>query len=126
MIKKLFWRIVAGTISIFLATKFVSGVSLEIISGETTLLGTTLNEQWQILFLIGGILGFINYFIKPIIDKITFPLKILTLGLFSLVLNMTIVWFLDILFIELQISGITPLFLTTMIVWITNFFLGLK
>ncbi len=126
MLERLFWYIIAGILSIFLATKFVPGVSLEIIPGQSVYFGIELTEQWHILFLVGGILGFINCFIKPILDKITIPLKILTLGLFSLILNMMLIWFLDILFPELQILGIAALFFTTIIVWIINFLLGVR
>ena len=123
--EKLFWRIVAGILGIFLAIKFVPGVSLEVLP-DSSFFGIILTQFWQILFLVGGILGLINFFIKPILDKITLPLKILTFGLFSLILNMVIIWILDILFLEFQILGFIPLFWTTIIVWLINFLLGLK
>ena len=107
--EKLFWRIVAGILGIFLAIKFVPGVSLEVLP-DSSFFGIILTQFWQILFLVGGILGLINFFIKPVLDKITWPLKILTLGLFSLILNMVIIKFLDILFLEFQILGLIPLF----------------
>ena len=123
--EKLFWHIVAGILGIFLAVKFVPGVSLEVLP-ESSFFGIKLTQFWQILFLVGGILGLINFFIKPILDKITLPLKILTFGLFSLIINMVIIWILDILFLEFQILGFIPLFWTTIIVWLINFLLGLK
>jgi len=123
--EKLFWHIVAGILGIFLAVKFVPGVSLEVLP-ESSFFGIKLTQFWQILILVGGILGLINFFIKPILDKITLPLKILTFGLFSLIINMVIIWILDILFLEFQILGFIPLFWTTIIVWLINFLLGLK
>jgi putative membrane protein len=123
--EKLFWYIVAGILSIFLATKFITGISLEVLPGSS-FLGISLTEYWHALVLIGGILGFVNFFIKPILNIITLPLRFLTLGLFSILLNMAIIWFLDILFLELIITSLTSLFLTTMVVWTVNFFLGLK
>jgi uncharacterized membrane protein YvlD (DUF360 family) len=125
MLGKLFWRIIAGILSLFLANRFIAGVSLEILP-ESSFLGINLSEYWHILVVIGSILGIINFFIKPIINSIASPLKFLTLGLFPILLNMAIIWFVDILFLELNITGLTPLFLTTVIVWLTNFFLGLK
>jgi len=123
--EKLFWRIAAGILSIFLAARFIAGVNLEILP-DSSFLGFALTQYWHVLLLIGGILGIVNFFIKPILDAITLPLKFLTLGLFSIVLNMVIIWFLDILFLELTIIGLSSLFLTTVIVWAVNFFLGLK
>jgi len=122
--ENLLWRITLGTLAIFLAARFVPGVAISVIPGQSVFLGIALTEEWQVILVIGIILGLINFFIKPILDKITIPLKILTLGLFSLILNMAIIWFLDILFKELQINGIIPLFITTVIVWITNLILG--
>lgn len=123
---RLFWHIIGGILGIFLAVKFVPGVSLEIILGKSVFFGFPLTENWQIFLLVGSILGLINFFIKPILDKITLPLKILTLGLFSLILNMGIIWLLDILFLEFKILGIYPLFLTTIICWLISILLGLK
>jgi len=125
MTQKLFWHIVGGILGIFLAVRFVPGVSLKVLP-DSSFLGFRITQFWQILFLIGGILGLINFFIKPILDKITLPLKILTLGLFSLILNMVIIKFLDILFLEFKILGLIPLFWATVIVWLINFLLGLN
>ncbi|MCK4520896.1 phage holin family protein [Candidatus Parcubacteria bacterium] len=106
MFKELVLKIIAGIIGIWLAAQFVSGV--EII------------DSWQIFILAGLILGLINYFIKPILNLIALPLRILTLGLFSLVINMGIIWVIDVLFVEIDIQGIAPLFWTTLIVWTIN------
>lgn len=124
--ERLIWQIIAGILGIFLAVKFVPGVSLGIIPGESSFFGVELTQEWQILILVGAILGLINFFIKPILDKITLPLKILTLGVFSLIINMAIIWFVDIFFRELQISGLLALFFSTIIIWGISFLLGLK
>lgn len=122
---KLFLQIIAGILGIFLATKFVPGVSLEIIPGQSSLFGIEFTAAWQILVLVGCVLGLINFFLKPVLKIITLPLRILTFGLFSLVINMGIIWVVDILFLELVISGIIPLFWTTVIIWLISLLLGL-
>ena len=123
--ERLFWQIVAGVLGIFLATKFVPGVSLEIIPGQSQFFGIEFTAPWQILVLVGGVLGLVNFFIKPILKIITLPLRILTFGLFSLVMNMLMVWLVDILFPELTILGLIPLFWTTLVVWGISLLLGL-
>jgi len=123
--ERLFWQIIAGILGIFLATKFVPGVSLEIIPGQSQFFGIEFTAPWQVLVLVGGVLGFVNFFIKPILKIITLPLRVLTFGLFSLVMNMLMVWLVDILFPELTIPGLIPLFWTTIIVWVLCFLLGL-
>ena len=104
-------QIIAGIASLWLATKFVSGVEF---IGEI-----------QYLLIAGCALGLINFFIKPLLKIITLPLRILTFGLFSLVINMAVVWIIDIFFPELIIQGIIPLFWTTLIIWGVSLFLGL-
>ncbi|MFH1656381.1 MAG: phage holin family protein [Candidatus Nealsonbacteria bacterium] len=108
MISKLFFHIISGILGIFLASRFVPGIEF---SGST-----------QILLIAGTILGLVNFFIKPILKIISLPLRILTLGLFSLVINMVLVWLVvDILFPnDLEIIGLIPLFWTTIIIWALN------
>lgn len=124
--ERLFWHIVAGILAIFLVIRVVPGVTLEVISGKSIYFGIEFDQQWKLIILVGSILGLINFFVKPILNALTIPLKILTFGLFSLILNMGLIWFLEIVFEEFEISGITPLFFSTIIVWLVTFFLGLK
>jgi putative membrane protein len=126
MIDGLILQIIAGSIGIYLASHFVPRVSLQIIPGQSEFFGIEFTETWQLVFLIGMVLGFINFFIKPILKIITLPLTILTFGLFSLVVNMALIWVVDIIFPELTIQGVSPLFWTTIIVWGATFFLGVQ
>lgn len=108
---RLILQIIAGISGIFLATKFVPGVEF---------IG-----QIQYLLLAGFSLGLINFFIKPVLKLITLPLRILTFGLFTLLINMGMIWMVDVFFPELIINGIIPLFWTTVIIWVLSLFLGL-
>ena len=121
---RLILQIIAGILGLFLADKFVQGVSLAIIPGGTQFFGRELTEYWQILVLVGGVLGIVNFFLKPILKTITLPLRLITFGLFFLVINMLLVWVVDILFLELTIQGIIPLFWTSLIVWLLTFTLA--
>jgi putative membrane protein len=107
----LIFQVAAGILSFWLAIKFVPGVEF---SGET-----------KYLLLVGLVLGLINFFIKPILNLITLPLRTVTFGLFGLVINMVIIWVVDIIFPELIISGLVPLFWTTLIIWGVSIFFGL-
>lgn len=109
--KRLIFQIIAGILGLFLASRFVPGVKFI--------------DGWQSLILAGVILGLINFFVKPILKFLTLPLRILTFGLFTLILNMIFVWVIDILFPQLIILGILPLFWTTLIVIGLNLIFGL-
>ncbi len=76
----------------------------------------------QSLALAGFVLGVINFAVKPILDFITIPLKIITFGLFSIFLNMAIVWTVDVLILG-KIFTLWTLFLATIILSILNLIL---
>jgi len=105
--KRLIFQILAAIFGLFLATKFLPGVRF--------------TESWQILILAGLILGLVNFFLKPILKLVTLPLRILTFGLFTLVINIVLVWIVDLIFPQLKISGISNLFLITIFIWSLNF-----
>lgn len=107
---RLIVQIIAGILGLWLATEFVPGVEFV--------------GPIQTLLLAGLILGLVNFFLKPILNLITLPLRIITLGLFGLVINMAMIWLVDVIFPELIILGIIPLFWTTIIIWGLNLFLG--
>lgn len=73
--------------------------------------------SWLGLVGAGVVLSFLNFFLRPVVEAITFPIKLITLGLFSLVISMAMVWLVDIFFPQLIIPGLLPLFLTAAINW---------
>jgi putative membrane protein len=76
---KIILRWVILSVVVFLTTKIVSGVQVD--------------PLWTSL-IVGGCLTLVNMFIKPIINILTLPLNMITLGLFSLVVNGAIFWYL--------------------------------
>lgn len=111
--KQFLWQIIVGVLGLYLAILLVPGVA---ISGgeELTLQGA------KSIFLAGAVLGLINFFIKPIVKIITFPLRLLTFGLFGLVINMAMVWIVDIIFPELVIANLWAIFWTSLIIWLLS------
>jgi len=117
--KKLLLNIIAGFAGLWLAIRFIPDVEFAILS-NSNFFGFAITSQWQMLLLLGIILGLLNYFVKPILDIITLPLKIITLGIFSVVINMAIIWFVDIMFLEIAIPLWLPLLETSLIIWAIN------
>ena len=59
-------------------------------------------------FLLGGLALTIMFFvIKPILNIISFPVNILTLGLFSIVMNALIIYLLTIFLTDISVSAFT-------------------
>jgi len=84
--------------------------------------GVQYDGQFSTLLLIGLVLGILNYLIKPLLELITFPLRLLTLNLFSIVIMMTLVWTADIVVArpQFEITGLEGIFWTAMIVWLAS------
>jgi putative membrane protein len=120
---KIIYQMIAGILGIFLAEQFLEGVAVKIIPGESDIFGYEITAIWQMVAIIGIFLGLLNFFVKPVLKFITTPLRMLTFGLFTIVINMLMVWIADLLFLELIIDGLTPLFWTAAILWVLNFFL---
>lgn len=111
MIQSLLLHILAGIAGLWIALQFISGAEF-----------TGSNQQ---LLIVGLVLGILNAILKPVLNIITFPIRILTLGLSSLVINLLLVWMLDIFFPELTFIGFLPLIQTTLIVWLITIPLSL-
>lgn len=117
---RLFKKIGAGLCGIFLAYNLLDGVKISLLPGKSGFLGIVFTKEWQIVLMLGICLGLINYFVKPILNLLSFPLRILSFGLFSLLLNMFLVWLLDFIFVELEIEGFKNLFLATVLIWASD------
>ena len=117
--KKVLLQIIAAILGIWLSVLFIPGIKVSL-SSNSNFFGIPLTLQWQIILLLGIVLGLLNFFVKPIINTIILPLRIITLGLFSIVVNMGMLWILDFIFKEITIPWLWPLFWTTIIVWFLN------
>lgn len=115
--RSIFGFILAACFGLAVAVALVHGVKVE---GNAT-------QVIKIILLAGIVLGLFNFFLKPLIKLITFPLRLITFGLFGLVINMAIIWLVDVVFTpELTIKGLWPLFWTALLVWGANLIFARK
>lgn len=103
MIKRLIINIISSTIGLFLAVQFVPNISF--------------NGNLLEIALFGSVLGLVNAFVKPALKILTLPLNIITLGLFGLILNLFLVWLVIDVWSTIDLIGLLPLILTTLIIW---------
>lgn len=75
---RFFIRLLVNAAALWVATRLVSGVSYD--GGALPFLGVAL------------VFGVVNALIRPVAKLLTFPLIILTLGLFALVVNGLMLW----------------------------------
>ena len=76
-------RVVLNAVAVWIATLIVPGVD---VTTDST------GKKILTLVVVGAILGLINATIKPIVQLLSLPLTILTLGVFALVVNGLLFW----------------------------------
>ncbi|MEI7424711.1 MAG: phage holin family protein [Candidatus Staskawiczbacteria bacterium] len=122
--KRLLSQIISAILGLWLAVLFVPEVIIRTYP-QSNFFDFPLTNQWELIILLGIVLGLMNYFLKPILKTLSLPLEILTLGLFTLVINMGLIWLLDLMFDELYIPLFLPLIYTSLIIWGLNIIIGL-
>jgi len=70
---KLALRIIINGFALWVAARFIDGI--------------TLSDEITSILLVGLVFGLINAFLRPLVMLITLPALLLTLGLFTLVIN---------------------------------------
>ncbi len=78
------------------------------------------------LLLISFIFSLIQFFLKPILKVITFPLIIVTLGLFNIFINIFLLWILSLIVPPniLMISGFWTFAFAAILISFVNIFLN--
>lgn len=79
--------------------------SLAILAADRFIPGFAFFGDWQDLLLAGAILGIINAILKPILKFLTLPIIFLTLGIFSIIINIGLLYLAENMIPQLQIDG---------------------
>jgi putative membrane protein len=111
MIGKLIIRILTNAVAIYVAGQIVPGFIVQE------------NSLW-VLLTVGFILGIINFFIKPVLKLVSLPFILLTFGLFTILINIAMLFVLDYFSDAITIQGITPAFWAMLVISAVNFFIG--
>jgi putative membrane protein len=112
MIRFIF-RVLFAALGLYLASRFVPGISA---------------DGWTTLIIAGLLLGIVNAVVKPIVVILTFPITIITLGLFLLVVNgamlWLVAWFLDGLVVKGLVAGIIGAIVVGVVSWTGQVLIG--
>ncbi|MGH3563696.1 MAG: phage holin family protein [Mycobacterium sp.] len=73
-------------------TGFALWVVTLIVPGLNFVGGDSTAQRVGIIFVVAVIFGLVNAFIKPVVQILSIPLYILTLGLFHIVINALMLW----------------------------------
>lgn len=102
----------------------IGGNALAIYVASYLLDGFDFTGNLTTLLITGLILGIANFFLKPILKFFLTPLIILSLGLFTIIINMGILALIDYTVPELVINSLSALFLGTIIISAVNIFIS--
>ena len=87
-------RLLATTVAVYLTVSLVPGVS---VSGG-----------WITLLLVSLVWSVIVAVIRPVLQILTLPLTIVTLGLFSFILNALLFWAMELIVPGFGVEGFLP------------------
>ncbi|WP_031484718.1 phage holin family protein [Streptomyces bicolor] len=95
---------------------------------KITLTGDSTGKKIGTLLLVALIFGVVNFLVKPIVKLLSLPLLILTLGLFTLVVNALMLlltsWFADKLDLSFHVEGFWTAVLGGLIISIVSWALN--
>lgn len=109
------WRLLINAAALWAATRLVPGISFD--------------GDWRLLLVVALVFGVLNVAVRPILILLTLPLFILTLGLFTFVLNALMLWLTsavsDALGLGFHVAGFGAAFLGALVVTVVSFMLSL-
>jgi putative membrane protein len=101
-------RIIVYTLALLVAAYVVPGIRLDGLASA---------------LVAGLLLGLINAIVRPILVVLTFPITLLTLGLFLLVLNAFCLWLVSVFVSGFQVTGFWPAFWGALLVSVVSWIL---
>jgi len=112
---QLILRLLINAAALWAATRLVPGISFD--------------GEWLTLFVVALVFGVLNVAVKPILWFLTLPFLLVTLGLFTFVLNAFMLWLTgvvsDALGLGFHVEGFWAAFLGALVVSIVSFLLSL-
>ena len=94
------WAIYAG--GLLAITRFVPGIAV---------------QGFYSALVVALVLGLLNALVRPILIFLTLPITLLTLGLFTLVINALLFWFASTIVKGFDVAGFGPAFWGALIMW---------
>jgi putative membrane protein len=108
-------RLLINAAALWAAIRLVPGISFE--------------GDWRLLLLVALVFGVLNAVIRPILFVLTLPFLIVTLGLFTFVLNAIMLWLTgaasDLFGLRFHVDGFGAAFLGALVVTVVSFALSM-
>jgi putative membrane protein len=112
---QIIWRLAINAAALWVATRITPGIFFD--------------GEWRTLLVVALIFGVLNVSVRPLLWVMTLPLLIVTLGLFTFVLNALMLWLTgaisDSLGLGFHVEGFGAAFLGALVVSVVSFMLSL-
>ena len=112
---QIIWRLLINAAALWAATRIMPGISCD--------------GDWWTLLVVALIFGVLNVSVRPLLWFMTLPLLIVTLGLFTFVLNALMLWLTGVvsewLGLGFHVEGFGAAFLGALVVSVVSFMLSL-
>lgn len=103
-------KLLINAAALYFSTWLVPGVSIE--------------NYWKAILVV-IVLALLNVFVKPILKFISFPITILSLGLFALVINTLIILICSFIIGSFKVDGFVSAFLFSIVYSVISWIIGL-
>lgn len=77
-------------------------------------------ESFGYALLAAFVLGLLNAIVRPLLFILTLPVTIMTLGLFTFVLNALMIWLVSTIVNGFIVEGFIPALLVALLLWIVS------
>ncbi|MFA6897756.1 MAG: phage holin family protein [Patescibacteria group bacterium] len=111
MLSELIISILTNAVAIYVAGQVVPGFVVQ-------------ENSFWVLATAGFIFGLINFFVKPILKLLSLPAIFLTFGLFTILINVAMLFLLDYFVAAIQIEGFWAAFFAMLVISAVNIFIG--
>ncbi|MDP3778987.1 MAG: phage holin family protein [bacterium] len=108
-VSKFLAKIVANAVGLYAAAYFLTGVSL--------------SGGWQGLLMAAVILAVLHTILRPILKIVTAPLVLITFGLFTVIINIAILWIADKYLTQIAFADLYSLAVSAVIITVANIFI---
>ncbi|NTU66939.1 MAG: phage holin family protein [Candidatus Moranbacteria bacterium] len=99
---------------------YILGNALAIMVADRIVPGFSFHGHFIDLVIASTVLGIVNSFIKPIVKFLTFPIIILTLGFFSIIINISLLMFAAAILPNIAIDGFWSAFWAVIVISLVN------
>ncbi len=112
-----------------LALRFIINAIALFAATQAGIPGLRFDGDWKTIVVVALIFGIVNALVRPLITLLTCPLMMLTLGLFTFVINALMLaltgWIADQLHLGFTVDGFWAAFLGAIVISIVSFILTL-